>query len=247
MVKELRSFWGRMFTFQWKFGLALILLVCIPRFVLVLHANVTGNYSAIGIIMFTSALVPFLFLNKNGRKKIGICAPKNYSNWIGAFFSGLGISILLFFIGTFLYHHSFENWYIYIGQSYRIPPGIDPSHKLTMFLIMAVTGMTFSPIGEELFFRGIVHRAFANSFGQVKATLIDGLAFAITHVAHFGLVFINLHWQFYPIPAFLWVFSMFAVSVLFNFFKQKSQSLSGAIICHAAFNLGMIACIFYGF
>jgi hypothetical protein len=26
-----------------------------------------------------------------------------------------------------------------------------------MFAIMAITGMTFSPIGEELFFRGIVH------------------------------------------------------------------------------------------
>jgi len=38
---------------------------------------------------------------------------------------------------------------------------------------MAITGITFSPIGEELFFRGIIHSSFAKSIGDKKASLVD--------------------------------------------------------------------------
>ena len=39
--------------------------------------------------------------------------------------------------------------------------------------VSALIAMTFSLIGEELFFRGIVHSSFANSIGNRKASLID--------------------------------------------------------------------------
>jgi membrane protease YdiL (CAAX protease family) len=105
--------------------------------------------------------------------------------------------------------------------------------------------MLFSPIGEELFFRGIVHTSFANSIGDKKASLVDSSAFALTHLSHFGLVFIHPQWRFLPIPALLWVVGMFVASRLFFRFKQYSCSLSGSILCHAGFNLGMTYCIFY--
>ena len=114
-----------------------------------------------------------------------------------------------------------------------------------MFAIMAITGMTFSPIGEELFFRGIVHSSFAKSIGEKKASIVDSSAFALTHISHFGLVFINNKWDFFVIPTILWVTSMFLVSLLFYHFRKKSNSILGAILCHSAFNLGMIYCIFY--
>src|SRR5664279_6450127 len=66
-------------------------------------------------------------------------------------------------IGHLLYGGSFENWYVYIGKSYKIPPGISSHDKTILFTVMVLTGMTFSPIGEELFFRGIVHSSFAES------------------------------------------------------------------------------------
>lgn len=110
---------------------------------------------------------------------------------------------------------------------------------------MAFTGMTFSPIGEELFFRGIVHSSFAKSIGEKKASIVDGSAFALTHISHFGLVFINSKWEFFTIPTIIWVTSMFLVSVLFFTFRKYAGSISGAMICHSAFNLGMIYCIFY--
>jgi len=41
-------------------------------------------------------------------------------------YGGLGLlaSLLLYVIGHLLYAGSFENWYVYIGKSYKIPPGI---------------------------------------------------------------------------------------------------------------------------
>ncbi len=75
MDSELRPFWNRIFNYNWKFGLFLIHIVCIPRFILVLNANASGNYGSIGLIMTISAIAPFIFLSKYGRKEIGIAKP----------------------------------------------------------------------------------------------------------------------------------------------------------------------------
>lgn len=245
MDNELRVFWRRFFSFDWKLGLFLTISICIPRFFLVLRANETADYSLIGIVMLISAIVPFLILNKYGLKSIGLTFPK-HSLWvIYGLLLGLFSSFLLLFIGELLYGASMENWYVYIAKSYNIPSDILPDDKMILFAIMALTGMLFSPIGEELFFRGIVHESFSNSFGSRKASLFDGTAFALTHLSHFGLVFLNEKWTLFPLPAFLWVLSMFLLSSLFYYCRKKSGSILGAIVCHATFNLGMIYSIFY--
>ena len=245
MQYELRPFWRKIFSFNWQFGLFLIIIICIPRFFLVLNANTSGNYGSIGIIMFLSAIAPFIFLTKYGRKEIGLTRPEKYRWLFIAFISGLVFSFLLHFLGQYFYGNTYENWYNYIGRSYKIPAGINFQDKKVLFIIMAVTGMTFSPVGEELFFRGIVHAGFAKSIGENKASLVDSAAFALTHISHFGLVFISNQWNFLTVPTLIWVSSMFVVSLLFFVCKIYCGSILGAIICHAAFNLGMIYCIFY--
>lgn len=245
MPNALRPFWNRFFSFDWKFGLLLTLLVCIPRFILVLNANVTGSYALIGLIMIVYSIVPFIFLSKNGRRAIGITRPGKYKWLVVAFLGGLIASILLYLTGDLLYGTTYSNWYAYIGKSYQIPEVINQQDKALLFAIMALTGMTFSPIGEELFFRGIVHSSFAHSMGNRKASIADGTAFAITHIAHFGLVFVDDQWDFLIVPTLIWVTSMFLLSLLFVALRRSTGSILGAIICHAAFNLGMIYCIFY--
>ena len=245
MQHVLRPFWQKIFAFNWKFGLLLVIIVCVPRFILVLHANTTGNYGSIGIIMLVSALVPFVFLNKYGRQKIGIKKPGNYSWLLAAFAAGIAFSLLLYFLGTNLYDDGYENWYKYIGKSYKIPADISPDDRSTLFIVVAITSMIFSPIGEELFFRGIVHSAFAVSVGDRKASMADSSAFALTHISHFGLVFVSGSWSFFVMPAILWVLSMFVAGIMFFFFKKSSGSIMGAIVCHAGVNLGMTYSIFY--
>src|SRR5690606_28568225 len=222
-----------------------LLIICIPRFILVLSANETGNYSLIGLIMFLSALVPFLFLSKYGRNKIGIKSTEKFNSIIIALVIGIVFSVFIYILGQTIYGNSYENWYRYIGKSYNIPENISVQGRRTMFGIMAITGMIFSPVGEELFFRGIVHGSFAKSIGNKKASIIDSSAFALIHISHFGLVFINNSWNFYVVPTLIWMFSMFIVGLLFFEMKKRADSIWGAIICHSGFNLGMIYCIFY--
>lgn len=243
---NLRPFWSGYFSWDWKLGAALVLLVCIPRFVLVLRANQTGNYASIGLIMLVSALVPFLFLSRQGRQKIGIRAAQKKQSLILALFLGIASSLVLYWIGAGLYGNSDQNWYQYIGRSYNISAGMGPQEKFIMFLVVAITGMLFSPVGEELFFRGIVNGSFTVSFGEKRASVLDSAAFALTHIAHFGLVFVDDGWQFFWLPALLWIVAMFLVSQLFFRMKKEAGSLLGAIVCHAGFNLGMIYSIFYG-
>ena len=245
MANELKTLWSKTFTFNWKFGLFLILLICIPRIILVLHGNVIGNMQFVGITMLVMAVAPFVFLSKYGREKIGIKKPTNNSWLIIALIIGIVFSILLYFLGEIFYGNSYQNWYNYIGKSYNIPPEIDEQTKLITFVISAFIGMSFSPIGEELFFRGIVHSSFAESLGNRKASIIDSSTFAIVHISHFGLVFHNQQWEFLFVPTLIWVLSMFLVGVLFYVCRKSSGSISGAIICHSAFNLGMTYCIFY--
>ncbi len=195
--------------------------------------------------MLFSAIVPFIFLSKFGRQQIGIRKTKRIYLLVIALIAGIAGSLILYFLGNGLWGNSYENWYVYIGKSYNIPREITADNKRVLFVIMASTGMTFSPIGEEFFFRGIVHGSFAKSLGERKASFIDSMAFALTHVSHFGLVFINKQWDFYFLPTLLWVLCMYLVSMLFIMMKKYTDSIWGAVLCHSGFNFGMIYCIFY--
>ena len=115
--------------------------------------------------------------------------------------------------------------------------------------LCGLCGYTSTPLSER-FQPGKLtkvnpHASFANSLGETRASLVDSSAFALTHISHFGLVFINDKWRFLLIPALIWIISMYLVSLFFIFSKKRSGSISGAIISHAAFNFGMILCIFY--
>jgi membrane protease YdiL (CAAX protease family) len=242
---EFRPLWNNLFKFNWVFGLLLILAVCIPRFILVLGSNRTGNYGSISIIMIISAIAPFVFLSKYGREKIGITKPGNYQWLFYSFISGILLATILFLLGYGLYSDTVNNWFVYIGKSYNISESITEREKFIYFLIFAGTGMIFSPIGEELFFRGIVHSCFAASVGDRKASIIDGLAFSLTHLSHFGFVYLSGEWKILIMPSLLWVSGMFVSSIVFFQCKKKTGSLLGAALSHAGFNLAMIYFIFY--
>jgi membrane protease YdiL (CAAX protease family) len=242
----LRLFWQNKIKFNWVFGLILILLFGVPRFIIVLNANVTGNYGYISIIFLLMWITPWIFLTKEGRKNIGIRKPGNYRWLIYSFLAGAAICAILFVTGILLFNQTYSNWFVYISNSYQSIGIISTdSQRLTYFLIYAVIGMTFSPIGEELFYRGIVHGSFAGEFGEHNASIIDSMAFALTHLAHFGIIYMSGMWHFLFIPAILWITFMFITSRIFFICKQKTGSIYGAIIGHAAFNLTMMYFIFY--
>ncbi len=241
-----RRFFGNRLQFNWSVGLFLILLFGVPRFMTVLHANKTGDYRFTSIIFMVMWILPFLLLNKSGRKEIGLKKPKGIGSVLLAFLTGGLICVVVWSIGVWLYADTLQNWMVYISRSYQVPTGFDfETIRFQYFLIFAITSMLFSPIGEEFLYRGMIHRCFSGKFGDNKASIIDSAAFALTHLAHFGILFVNGRWIFAWVPAILWVVMMFLASRIFFVWKQKSDYIWGAVACHAGFNLMMTYLIFY--
>jgi len=240
----LRPFW-RFISYNWKFGLFLVLLFGIPRFIMVLDANASGGYGSVSILFLVMWFAPFIFLSKEGRRYIGIKKPTNYKWLLYSFLIGFAFCSLMFICAKFFYADTVNNSFVYISRSYTIPEEALAANKLMFFLMFSFVGITFSPIGEELLYRGVVHGSFVSKFGETKASVFDSLAFALTHLAHFGIIYNLGGWEFLPVPALLWVLGMFIASQLFFICKQKSGSVLGAIISHAGYNVAMMYIIFY--
>lgn len=247
MMVMVNNFKFKKLTFNWQIGLFLILLFSIPRFIIVLEANWTGNYSLTSLVFVVMAITPFILLSKQGRTTIGITRIKSYAWLTASFVMGALLCALVFLIGSGLYGYGNSNWFVYISQSYGAIPesALGGPEKWTYFLIFAAVGMTFSPIGEEFLYRGLIHRCFTNRFGENGASVIDSSAFALVHLAHFGIIFSAGGWEFLPVPALLWMTLMYMAGRLFYICRKKTGSVYGAVISHAGFNLAMTWFIFY--
>lgn len=237
----------KLLKFNWQLGLVLILLFGIPRFILVLQANATGNYNFTSLIFVLMWITPFILLTKQGRRAIGMKKPTNYPWLIYSLLLGIGLCAIIFLIGSWLYQNSIDNWFVYISNSYGSLPAeaLEGSDRHIYFIVFALIGMTFSPIGEELLYRGLIHQSFVSKFGNNKASVIDSLAFSLTHLAHFGILYTATGWRFHIVPALIWVTLMFITSRAFYYCKRKSGSIYAAILSHAGFNLAMTYFIFY--
>ena len=245
-MEYFRSFWPKFFKLNWQFGLLLIFLFGIPRFIIVLNANKTGNYNFTSIIFVFMIILSFLLLSKKGRNYVGIKKPKSFKWSALSFILGILSCIAIFSLAQYAFGDTLNNWFVYISKSFGAArTGLNQDNKLFIFLVFAIISMIFSPFGEEFLYRGIIHKSFAEKFGDNNASVLDSSAFAITHLAHFGIVYINDSWNLLVIPALLWVIIIYFTGRLFHFCKIKTKSVYGAVLCHAGFNLTMIYFIFY--
>ncbi|UOQ71733.1 CPBP family intramembrane glutamic endopeptidase [Hymenobacter cellulosilyticus] len=240
-----KPFAGRYVDLNARTGGWLLAFFSLTRFALVLQANVTKSYQVVALIFVAMILLPFLLLTRAGRRQIGLVWP---ARWGGVLLGGvLGVvsCAVLFYLATLCFGLTGSNPLVYISRTYRVPIVLTEDTRRLFFLIYAGISMLFSPIGEELFYRGLVHECFRASMGNARATLLDSAAFAGVHLAHFGLVYSGSSWHFLPGPSLLWVAALFVSCLLFSLGRAKSGSVLGAIVAHALFNVTMSYFIFY--
>lgn len=244
MKNYLRKYWSSHFQYNWKLGVFLILLFGIPRFIIVLQSYVDRSYGTVMFVFLSMWLVPFILLTKDGRRNIGIKRPSHWWRLVLSFIAGGLTCYIVFSIFSLLFQTSIENAFVYIAGN---NPGssVSETDKSIYFLIAVIPSMLFSPIGEEFLYRGIIHGSFVPKFGETKASIFDSLAFAITHIAHFGIIYMSGIWQFLPVPTILWILAMFVTSQVFFRCKQYCDSIWGAVAAHSGFNFIMMYGIFY--
>lgn len=236
----LRKLWSKYFSFDWKLGLFLIVVFTVLRFIIALSNVVYGASSAIFLLYLSMWLIPIILLNSEGRKYIGIRKPDKWIKLLYALIAGIVFCLVSYLITYWLYDLSINNSFVYMSKIFGLTPEIIDAYRYKLFFIALIVGMTFSPIGEELLYRGLIHGCFVEKYGENKAAIIAGLAFVIVHLPHFGIIYNSGEWSFPFFPALLWMFFMFMVSLLFFRYKIYSKSIWGAVLAHAGYNAGMM-------
>ncbi len=190
-------------------------------------------------------ILPFIFLRAEGRRQIGLIRSKMSSTYIAAIFYGVAAASLCFVLSILLFDKSPDNWFITIRNYYTAQiPGALEMPLQRFFIVATVPALIFSPIGEEIFFRGFLQDAFQTRFGLRSSMLIESAIFGFVHLFHHGLVRSNGNISFFPFSGMLWVMLMFITACGFALLRKRSGSIYPSIAAHAVFNLTMNIYIF---
>jgi len=243
MVLLFKDTWKRWRTNAVGFAVFFAIFFAAVRGVGMLGPQSVRPLIPLGFVMMM--ILPFNFLRADGRRQIGLIKSKTPSTYIAAIFYGATAASLCFVLGILLFDKSPDNWFITIRNYYgaQIPGAMDmPLQRF--FIIATVPALIFSPIGEEIFFRGFLQDAFQTRFGLRSSMLIESAIFGLVHLFHHGLVRANDSIIFLPFSGMLWVMLMFFTAYGFALLRKRNGSIYPSIAAHAVFNLTMNIYIF---
>lgn len=196
----------------------------------------------LSFVLMTAA--PWLLLNAAGRRQIGLRAPTARFYYPVAIVCGALAALACFAIGVMLFGHGADNWYRSIAESYRGNMDTTRMSLPQLYAIFTIPALLFSPIGEEIFFRGMLQKALEQRCSARCSTVLECAAFGLVHLCHHGLLLDAAGVHLRPLSAALWVALMFGTALMFATIRRRSGSLYPAMAAHAAFNGAMNATIF---
>jgi uncharacterized protein len=97
--------------------------------------------------------------------------------------AAVGIGVL----GAMLYDATPNNWCIDVGTTMLRDARVRQLPTTELFLSLAIPAALFSPLGEELFFRGVLHESIAVHTSHKAAAVITGIVFGLMHLFHHGV------------------------------------------------------------
>lgn len=192
----------------------------------------------------TMGLLPWLLLTPSGRRAIGLCRPASWLVLAPAMLAGACAALACGATGLLLFGYGPDNWFMTVATSYRRMMDTSTFSMLMLHLVFTLPALLFSPIGEEIFFRGILQRALEQRVSARISTVLECAVFGLVHLFHHGLVLSATGWSIRPVSAALWVAAMGLTAALFATIRQRSGSLLPAMAAHAAFNAAMNGVIF---
>jgi membrane protease YdiL (CAAX protease family) len=190
--------------------------------------------------------LPFIVLTAQGRREIGL---RKQGNSLAALalsaLAGAWAGFVVYAAGMALYGSSLDNWCVSIRDSFHLTEMRAAMPLAAAFAAVVLPAMIFSPIGEEILFRGLLHQSFVRRWNLPVATVVNGLAFGLVHLHVHGLWHDAAGFHLRVISGALMVLLMAGVSAVFTLCRLRTGSLYAAIIAHSACNLAMIGAIFF--
>lgn len=229
----LRSRWRRVGP-AWILAGALYLILAITRGMALL-----GPWPfllpATFIVMAAS---PWLLYHRAGRARTGVYGRPRLLPCFGALVAAAALAAAIVGLGDLAFGGSSADWSTSLRA--QLPPAerLPPGAWATVVIILPA--VTFSPIGEEFFFRGVLHEAFAVARGSRTAALANATAFAAVHLLHHGTGITGVGALAALTSAALWFGLMFAAALLFTAARAWTGSIWGAVLSHAACNVVLV-------
>lgn len=190
------------------------------------------------------ALTPWLLLDAADRRGSGLMPARNRGWYAVALAGGTLAALLCFATGAAVFGTGPGNWYVSIAGSYARMMDTSAFPPMMLHLVFTTPALLFSPIGEEIFFRGVLQGALEREMSARIATTLECGLFAVVHLCHHGVVRTAAGLDWMPLSAALWMVLMFGTAWLFATLRRRSGSLYPAIVAHMAFNGAMNGVIF---
>lgn len=189
------------------------------------------------------AALPWVLLDGAGRAACGLKRPRTWRVLGPAAALGALAALSGMALGWALFANGPDHWFVSVANSFKAQP--TPGFALwQLHLMFTLPGMLFSPVGEEIFFRGLMQRTLENHWSSRAATAVEAVWFGAVHLIHHGIVLSAMGWSFRPLSGLLWFGLMVAVSLLFAALRRHGDSVLPAVVAHSAHNLAMNVCIF---
>jgi membrane protease YdiL (CAAX protease family) len=190
------------------------------------------------------ALLPFALLDSAARRDAGFALPHAWRAYAIAIVSGGAAAFACFAIGVGLFGASADNWFVSIENGYRRAMDTTGLDLARLHLVFTVPAVVFSPIGEEVFFRGYLQYVLERRFSARASTIAECAAFAVIHLCHHGLFLASTGLGLRPLSGTIWIVLMFGTAYLFAWQRKSTGSLLPPIASHAVFNFVMNLTIF---
>lgn len=190
-------------------------------------------------------ITPWVLLSKDGRAQIGLKAPSRpliSYGWALAY--GISAATACFLLGLALFGTTADNWFVSVAASYQRAMNTTGFSLPMLHLAFTLPAALFSPIGEEIFFRGLLQRTLEMRLSERASTAWECGAFGVVHLCHHGLFWGSTGLGVHVLSGAIWVGLMAATAWGFAVIRKRSGSVFPAVVAHAAFNVGMNVGIF---
>ena len=240
---QMRGLWQRLCPNVLLLALLVFGFLSATRVYAYLGPVFNGHLVLLGF--FLMWFVPLVFLKREGRRAMGLSLPIGWSWLILGPVVGVGLGYICYLIGDLFYGATENNWYWTIAHSFLSDERVLDMPTRSLFLMFTIPAVLFSPIGEELLFRGFIHQAAQERWGMRAALYLNATLFAGVHLLHHGILKTSDGVEIFWVSGTFWFVLMFLTSAVFTWLRLRFHSLLPSIIAHSCFNLIMNYTIFY--
>ena len=242
----LKPGWTRVLAPPWVASLVVLAVIAAIRFYAVLSPY------PLQVLFFVQAVamwvLPLVMLTAQGRREVGLTVQgMTPVSLLLSALAGVACGLVLFGLGMETYGNSADNWCISIRNYLRFEDMRGLLPPLGVFALYALPAVCMNPIGEEIFFRGFLHRAFTRRFNPTFATLVSSVLFGLMYLAVHGFWRdgSGIHLRFASTA--LALILMACIGAVFTLCRTLSGSLWPAMAAHAAFNLTLLGATIHEF